>query len=48
MNTDSQPTDDLSAGNQSVTSTTGHYRGEAQPLEHDQILILDFGSQTPS
>ena len=46
MNTDSQPTDDLSAGNQSVTSTTGHYRGEAQPLEHDQILILDFGSQT--
>ncbi|MFP6769094.1 MAG: glutamine-hydrolyzing GMP synthase, partial [Planctomycetaceae bacterium] len=46
MNTDSPPADDLSAGNQSVTSTTGHYRGEAQPLEHDQVLILDFGSQT--
>ena len=25
---------------------TGRYRGEARPADHDQILILDFGSQT--
>ena len=25
---------------------TGRYRGDPQPVEHDQVLILDFGSQT--
>ena len=25
---------------------TGRYRGDPQPVDHDQILILDFGSQT--
>ncbi len=25
---------------------TGRHRGEPQPVDHDQILILDFGSQT--
>ena len=25
---------------------TGRYRGDPQPIDHDQILILDFGSQT--
>ncbi len=25
---------------------TGRYRGDAQPVDHDEVLILDFGSQT--
>jgi len=30
----------------STTAETGRYRGNAGPVDHDQVLILDFGSQT--